>query len=122
MDNATDLMKDGGRLALIKCELVDSQFRRRGTSITLSLKEALNKFTPDSKVGSVLLRVKCGQYIGLADNGKFLECFVISNKNTKGDISWLLNKKPNFGASIKEVYLVQDIDKPSSIVEKTAGI
>jgi hypothetical protein len=107
--SATKTPNDVGYIELTKCELVDGQFRIRGDKQRIGLLEAVNKFTPTQKIGSVVLKAKPGYYLGLFNSGKRQEAFLIQNTNDHGDISWLIKKRPAFSSSISEAYMVHEV-------------
>jgi hypothetical protein len=109
MESATNT-PDLGYIELVKCELVNGHFRVRGEKERIGLREAVDKFTPNQKIGSVVLKARSGAYLGIHGTGKQRQAFLIYNTNRKGDISWLLAKNPALKTSISEVYMVKEIE------------
>lgn len=112
--NAQDEVIGDYTLFLTKCELKGNTLVERGEYFPLSINEAIQRLAPSGMPGAKfnVLKVKTGAYIGIWNRNGQIKNFIIHNPTDDGNITWLLDKLPELGASLIEVYLVNDISKP----------
>lgn len=95
-------------LAVVRCEVVRGFLVSRGAPELLSLAEAVRRLAPSKsrKALSNVIKAKTGNFIGVSVSGNFL----LINPTGDGDVRWLLNKRPEFESSLREIYRVDGVE------------
>lgn len=84
--------------------------------LTLNLPEAVRKFAASGTRGARanVLNARSGNYLGVLTTRT---SFLLVNRMPGGDIAWLLKKRPELETEISEIYFVQDVVIPRTVVD-----
>ena len=98
-------------LSIRKCSFRLGCLVPKGEMERLPIKEAVKRFAPSGthKGKQNVVSAKAGNYLGVLNNG---HNFLLINRAGNGDISWFLDKNPDFEKTAKEVYFVEEVTIP----------